>query len=391
MTQRRTIAAALVVLLAACGGDSSSTSSVPEPAAATVTQSASPPSATRRPSPTAAVTAGPTPTPAPTPAPLTGEFVGLTYFELDAWNQGPDGAVTALLVRDDGSTTELVSLDPIEAFGVVSSRAWSPDGSMLAFGAGFEYTIWVVGADGSDPRTLPVSGAFVDWSPDSRSILVEEVTDVTYPDWIPQHWIVDVVTGEVREVELPYVSEWLADGSILGVEREGSPGAPGPIVVVSANDERTTLPLTGISPRLSPSGDRIAFVSLSPTGQPGSWGDAQLAVAKRDGSDVRLIGPGFGPVWSPTGSRIAYLEKLEDGSGRSRLAIASASGDQSAIVDINTADGFSPMTWSPDGSFLVVAAAEGQGTQLWRVAADTGEAVQLPAGVYPVWRSGTTH
>lgn len=327
----------------------------------------------------------------PTPAPLTGDFAGLTYFEIDAWNQGPDGAVTALLVGDDGSTTELVTLDPIEAFGNVWSQTWSPDGSMLAFGAGFEYMTWVVNADGSDPRKLPVSGAFVGWSPDSRSILVEEVTDVTYPDWIPGHWIVDVVTGEVREIELPFVTEWLADGSFLGFERERSnPGAPGSIFVVSPSGERTTVPLTGTSPRLSPTGDRIAFVSLSPMGQPGSWGDAQLAVANRDGSDVHRIGPGFGPVWSPDGSRIAYLEPHEDGSGRSRFAIASVDGDQTPVVDITTASGYPPMTWSPDGSFLVVAAAEGPETRLWHINADTGEAGELAAGGYPAWRPGTT-
>lgn len=86
--------------------------------------------------------------------------------------------------------------------------AWSPDGAQIAFGRRPPRTatgrqLWVMGADGSDARPLTheplVNYGPPSWSEDGRFLLCQRF-DLSDPDADPAIWLVDVATGEGRQV-----------------------------------------------------------------------------------------------------------------------------------------------------------------------------------------------
>ena len=125
----------------------------------------------------------------------------------------PDGATLAYmreyelwLMRSDGTEKRRL----IEGF---SRRvAWSPDGRMIAFESGStryddnpynNMDIWVVNADGSNPRNLTNTPGVTDWnpswSPDSARIVFES-TRWEEGTHTAQIWIVDVATGAMTQL-----------------------------------------------------------------------------------------------------------------------------------------------------------------------------------------------
>ncbi|HEY6835242.1 MAG TPA: hypothetical protein VI142_02125, partial [Gaiellaceae bacterium] len=111
-----------------------------------------------------------------------------------------------------------------------------------------------------------------------------------------------------------------------------------------------------------------------------------LGVARADGSDAHLLFQGsiqiWQPVWSPDGSRLAYLEAANGVDGN--LRVVRADGTDARILATGASG--TPQ-WSPDGSLIaftqgpertpVVAVIKPDGTQYQRVA----------AGSDPVWRT----
>ena len=94
-----------------------------------------------------------------------------------AWS--PDGR---MLVFSHGSTIEVLDVDgsnhrPLHDDGGYGSfdPAWSPDGRRIAFSMGtfvdFGLGLWVMNADGSDPRHIgPDDAGAPAWSPDGSEI-----------------------------------------------------------------------------------------------------------------------------------------------------------------------------------------------------------------------------
>jgi Tol biopolymer transport system component len=159
----------------------------------------------------------------------------------------------------DGSTRRLV--------GLGTTPEWSPDGSSFAFmrytfapnedGAlvAAESTLLVVRADGSGSHELAHWDAALvrpRWSPDGTTILVEDSSLEAFE-------LVDAATGERREVRhFGFEYAW------------------------------------------SPSGDFLAFATYG-----------QVGVVRPDGGGERILAHGLstvrGPVWSPDGSRLAFV------------------------------------------------------------------------------------
>lgn len=287
---------------------------------------------------------------------------------------------------------------------------WTPDGRRLMFGrltgpsddpaSDAELVIVPVGDDGSTgtQRVIGLDGFEVldgfdphpcgIWAPDGRWVALAGAGEV---------WIVDTHTRAIRRLPdlRPSDLEWrpgtdeLAIVGDVGTDR-GAPTLATPITLYSVS--------TGGASRIgsveaahitwAPDGESLAY-----TGGERAPDAGQLGVVDADGANERLLVAdmgvaihGIGPVWSPTGDRIAYQRC---GGG------FACNGEKHEVVLVNVADGeetvieppkagghpWVPFTvsWSPDGTTLLYAG--------WQV--DGGEPLPgggetLPAGVIAV-------
>ena len=201
----------------------------------------------------------------------------------------PNGRRIAF-VRLTGATLSLYTIDRqgrhaarLLSDGLDISPAWSPDGTTIAFSRLAdpslpieEATLYLAGADGSQPRALgpePVRGVSPAWSPDGRRIAFVSFADHKGPacpvDGCPP-------SGEIYVVD--------ADGT--GLTR---------LTMSQADDEH---------PTWSPNGSRVAFASgflLASQGHP-PW---LMAIPSAGGSATRIgrFSGVLDPAWSPPGVR----------------------------------------------------------------------------------------
>jgi Tol biopolymer transport system component len=257
------------------------------------------------------------------------------FFTRDAeiFVMGPDGSHQHPLTSNDR-----VDFDP----------AWSADGAQLAYSSsGADADVWVINADGTEDHDVSNDPTGPDiqpaWSPDGGQIaFVKQNFDGTSAIWVMN-----------------------ADGS-------GQ---------LQLTDEATI----NVHPNWSPDGSRIAFASSRA-------GSFDIFTIAPDGSNpTRLTFTATqqedNPNWSPDGLRLVFdncvsatypcpgspnyeiFSMRADGSGRQRLT-----NDPS--IDWNAA-------WSPDGTEIVFRSDRSpDGTELWKMAADGSNVVELTFGPY---------
>lgn len=102
-------------------------------------------------------------------------------------------------------------------------------------------------------------------------------------------------------------------------------------------------------PVWSPDGSRIAFVRGDPSVNLDIW------VVNRDGTGLTNLTQGVAqhdsdPVWSPDGSRIAFSSQRNDGS-QNDLWVMEADGRNPMMIDVKATSA----TWSPDGTKIAYA------------------------------------
>jgi Tol biopolymer transport system component len=164
-----------------------------------------------------------------------------------------------------------------------------------------------------------------------------------------------------------------------------------------SNVHRLTDGLNDTWPSWSPDGTKIAFsgTAFDPNIGRCSLGvdfdcATDIYVIDADGSGlVRLTtapGPDYRPVWSPDGTRIAFVSYRE-GHG-SVISVMDADGADAHPISSGAGDSDSSPTWSPDGSMIVFASIRNENWAIYGVAPDgTGEHV-IKAGDSiddPVW------
>lgn len=119
---------------------------------------------------------------------------------------------------------------------------------------------------------------------------------------------------------------------------------------------------TGTAVAYMPSwvGDRIAFGLHREK--------PEMASVNADGTDLKLLGEGHDPCFSPNGKRIAYTGQVEGGV---TVFVMDADGDNKrrVVKDVNPRGAIFP-SWSPDGKQLVYSFAVGEALELFIVDAD---------------------
>ena len=296
----------------------------------------------------------------------------------------------------------IVVLLALLAAVVGSSLLPRRDAGRIAIDVGRD--ILVVGADGSDPRTL-TSGPETDWDPiwsPDRTRLVYWASEPLQPGdtcgiscaFGPRRLmladqrdpgstpatVVTTVAGQAG-----WRISWAPDSHRLVIgDLEG--GVRVIVVVDVRGGARTRIgpaDLDGWDPAWSPDGRHIAFVrgheDLARRG---------LYVMDADGSNLRRLttiasrGAGFlGPVWSPAGDRLAFAAET-GGPDPFQKDIWVVGLDGSPEVDVSNdpADEDFP-TWSPDGGRLAYLRSVSPGSLRFHPvvsAVDAGTATTLP-------------
>lgn len=173
--------------------------------------------------------------------------------------------------------------------------AWSPDYSQIAFLSWREtdLDIYVMNADGSDPRRLYDSGghdADIDWV-GGRIVFTADSAI----------WIVNSDgTGAAQVTHPPRAGEW----------------------------GQANLPFGDYDPRLSPDGTKIVFERLE--GDTNPQGNYNLFIVNVDGGgETRLTNDGYAQGlagWSYVGDRIVYVVAAMDGAGQFDAYVIHADG-----------------------------------------------------------------
>jgi Tol biopolymer transport system component len=275
-----------------------------------------------------------------------------------------DGDFELYVVRPDGSG--LRRLTHNERSPATEARdeqpALSPEGRTVAFVSTRDhqgnplssYELYVIGLDGRGERRLTRNGrvwaAGLGWTPDGRVVITACPRD------------------DLRSCRLEAVDP-------------------------ETGDRRRFSPLPSLSvfygAELSSDGERLALVEV----EGGFWDGhaADVVVARVDGSERRRLtddpGEDSSPVWSPDGSRIAFISD-RDRDGRclfhdcighaGELYVMDADGSDQRRLTRTAATESSP-SWSPDGRRIVFSriADEDADPDLYIVNVDTGAESRL--------------
>ena len=106
---------------------------------------------------------------------------------------------------------------------------------------------------------------------------------------------------------------------------------------------------TVAEPRIAPDGSRIVYPRRWVDKQADRW-ETALWIVNADGSENRFLAKGAGAVWSPDGTRIAYLADGEPNGSQVFVRWMNAEGATSQVTRV--AETPADLRWSPDGKWL---------------------------------------
>lgn len=285
---------------------------------------------------------------------LLGLMLALNACSRDAADaqQGPEGQIAFYSLRNGRADIYVVNADGSDPRRLTDGSAggkcpaFSPDGGTIAFqrGDGGNEDIYLMNADGTGVRRLtesPANERHAAWSPDGSRIAFQSDRDGN------------------RDIYI-----MAADGSDW----------------LRVTDD----PARDMWPSWSPDGGQIAFNSY----RDGNW---EIYIINADGTDERRVTSSerweLFPAWSPDGERIAFR------SGRAEIfegdihTIAPDGTDEQKLTD---AEGMEEdPAWSPDGRYIAFQSMRSGNFEIYIIDRDGGEwhnVTRHPAHDYwPKW------
>lgn len=308
----------------------------------------------------------------------------------------PDG--NYLYYLSGGSNTSETSLYYTPAFGGISQKlitnvnsivAISPDGTRLAFTRDYppnESAVIVTNPDGSEEkrlatRTSPQMFLAVAWSPDgSRLACVGQNRDADGPygdvvelavEGTEQKTITDRRWGWIGE------ASWLSDGSglvITAAEKAGGSIQLWQIAYPDGRPRRITADLSSYN-EFSLTKDTSSLVSTQLTSIINIYvqqaGDASTVKQITSGS---ARNDGFSGIsWTPDG-KIVYTSEA---SGHQDIWTMNPDGSNQKQITVDLGSGARGLSVSPDGKYIVFVSDRVGGPQVWRIDIDGSNRTQL--------------
>jgi Tol biopolymer transport system component len=220
-----------------------------------------------------------------------------------------DGARCAYLAPSEGGWKIVVRSPPTAEPLIVASTmplpmslSWSPDGATLLYSteAFRDYAVNVVGLDGRPPRKL-AAGTAPQWSPAGDAVAFLEQGD-TYGG----HTLKVVGAdggGEATIATGAYaLLGWSPDGAQLAYTEDFSLRQLS--LIARGGQPQRVEGLTGVDAVVwSPDSARLA-VAASPDGI------SSVYTIRRDGSELREVGSGSGPLWTPDGAALLMADMI---------------------------------------------------------------------------------
>lgn len=108
----------------------------------------------------------------------------------------------------------------------------------------------------------------------------------------------------------------------------------------------------GMGPRISPDASRVVYARRRVDRMDDRW-SSELWIMDADGDRNRFLADGGGAVWSPDGTRIAYVAEGEQGRPQIFVRWMDDEGATSQITHLEHGPG--ALAWSPDGERLAFA------------------------------------
>ncbi|MEO6444860.1 MAG: S9 family peptidase [Gemmatimonadaceae bacterium] len=102
-------------------------------------------------------------------------------------------------------------------------------------------------------------------------------------------------------------------------------------------------------PMISPDGARIVYTRRWVNKQEDKW-ETALWTINADGNENRFLAKGGGAVWSPDGTRIAYIQDGEPKGAQIFVRWMNAEGATSQVTRVSSAP--ASIKWSPDGRWI---------------------------------------
>ncbi len=264
----------------------------------------------------------------------------ITYTSTNATSSSDPFLYADLNVADADGTHARVLLANARA---MSNPAWSPDGRFIAISTaetGIEDHVSVVAVDGSGITDLGDFGAGAwspSWSQDGTRLAI-----IVGEEPFTQHiWIVDrdgtnarqISQGSYKEIgEDGGAAMWSPDGTLLLFGGGDLSALYGQFIVGLDGAPERLVDANGDNGVWSPDGSRFAYLRA------GTGSGPSVVIADRTGKEIRVLAGQYAwhmPVWSPDGTRIAITDDrpgVLNTPGTPVTVILDAVGDAAPVI-----------------------------------------------------------